>query len=64
MVSPAAPGRQVTNPDHDLYEYVEITTVEEEVELGHSTEKILASDGFEPFKYWAFSNTPTFEPIN
>ena len=56
MVSPAAPGRQVTIPDHDLYEYVEVTTVEEGVELGHSAENILASDGFEPFKYWVFSN--------
>jgi hypothetical protein len=46
-----------------LREYVGVTTVEEEFELWHFPENILASGGFELSKYWTFSDVTTFEPI-
>ena len=42
MVSPAHPGKQIANPDHGLREHVWATTIEKEVERGHSPKSILA----------------------
>ena len=47
MVSPAHPGKQIANPDHGLREHVWATTIEKEVEMGHSPKSILAFGWFQ-----------------